>query len=112
MRTLMPLLIGVAAVVAGLAAATVRDAALGEPAGSHRGFVAGVWAGVVLTGTVLLAIGWWASGLAVRDVAPSAFASVAYVGGAIELFLGGLLAARVVRPGPRGRGALAPRPRW
>ena len=106
----MPLLIGVAAVASGLGAAGVREGALGEAPRSHRGLVLGVWIGVVLTGAILLAIGWWVSGLAVRDVPASALASVAYVGGAIELFLGGLLAARVVRPPATARGGHAGRP--
>jgi hypothetical protein len=91
MRHLMPFLIAVAAVTAGLLIARVRAEAGASPAPTR--LVAGVGAGVAAVGLALLAIGWWAAGHAPAGSTPAMVSSVAYVGGSVELFFAAMLAS-------------------
>lgn len=105
MRHAMPLLVGLAAVSAGVMIARFRAASGAAPASTR--LAAGVAGGMATVGLVLLAIGWWAAGRPPAGVSPAVVSSAAYAGASVELFFAAMLVPSAVRaaasPNPRLR---------
>ena len=101
----MPLLVGLAAVAAGVMMARLREDYGSAPAPSR--LVACVAGGMAAVGLVLVAIGWWAGGRAPAGASPAVVSSVAYAGASVELFFAAMLAPSALRaatpPNPRFR---------
>ncbi len=109
MRFLMPVLVALAAICAGLAIARARVAAGSAPA--PRRVVAGVSVGMGIVGAVLLGVGWWSWGEAQAGTSPALVASVAYVGASIELFFAAMLAPSALRAVASSNPSARARPR-
>jgi hypothetical protein len=113
MRALVPVLVAVFSIAIGVWAGEIRSRAGADPElpidpGRRRRVrrvSLAVWAGLLVLGVALLAIGWRAWGSAPVGTSPQAFSWVAYTAAALELFSWGMLAGRVMR---RDRPPLTP----
>lgn len=95
MRSVLPLLVALAATSAGIAIARARSAVRAAPAPTPVTAAVAVAMGAV--GLVLLGVGWWAWGEAPAGTSPALAASVAYVGASVELFFAAMLAPSALR---------------